>query len=50
MILRIIRVESLAGVHTHTHTHTHTISLNKNNKIYSEKGNISLSGKYYDTG
>ena len=48
MILRIIRVESLAGVHTHTHTHT--ISLNKNNKIYSEKGNISLSGKYYDTG
>ena len=48
MILRIIRAESLAGVHTRAHTHT--ISLNKNNKIYSEKGNISLSGKYYDTG
>ena len=51
MTARIIKAESLAGVHTHTHTHTHTISLVKiNNKIYSEKGNIGLSGKYYDTG
>ena len=45
MTARIIKAESLAGVHTHT------ISLVKiNNKIYSEKGNIGLSGKYYDTG
>ena len=24
MMSRIIKAESLAGVHTHTHTHTHT--------------------------
>ena len=47
---RMIKVESLAGVHTHTHTHTHTISLDKNNEIYNKKDNISLSGDYYDTG
>ncbi len=45
MTARIIKAESLAGVHTKK------ISLVKiNNKIYSEKGNIGLSGKYYDTG
>ena len=47
MIPRIIKAESLVGVHTHTHT----ISLVKiNNKVNIIKGNISLSGKYYDTG
>ncbi len=45
---RIVKTESLVRVHTHTHTHT--ISLNKNNKYYNEKGNVSLSGNYYDTG
>ena len=41
---RIVKTESLVRVHTHT------ISLNKNNKYYNEKGNVSLSGNYYDTG
>ena len=36
---------------THTHTHTHTINLVKvNRKVNIIKGNIGLSGKYYDTG
>ena len=47
---RIIEAKNLAGVHTHTHTHTHTISLGNDKKIYNERGNISLSGKYYNTG
>ena len=50
MILRIIRAESLAGVHTHTHTHTHTINLINRVNIYKRKGNISLFGNYNDTG
>ena len=45
---RIIGAKNLAGVHTHTHTHT--ISLGNDKKIYNERGNISLSGKYYNTG
>ena len=48
MILRMVKAENLAGVHTHTHTHT--ISLDKNNEVYDKKYNISLSGDYYDTG
>ena len=48
---RMIKAESLAGVHTHTHTHTHTINLVKvDSKVNIIKGNIGLSGKYYDTG
>ena len=50
MILRIIKAESLAGVHTHTHTHTHTINLINRVNIYKRKGNISLFGNYNDTG
>ena len=47
MILRIIKAESLAGVHTHTHTHT--INLEKlNNNM--RKDNIVLSSNYNDTG
>ena len=45
---RTIKAKNLAGVHTHTHTHT--ISLGNDKKIYNERGNISLSGKYYNTG
>ena len=48
MMSRIMKAESLAGVHTHTHTHTN--SLDKNNKIYDKRGNINLFGDYYDTG
>ena len=50
MILRIIKAESLVGVHTHTHTHTHTSNLEKIINKYKEKGNIILSSNYYDTG
>ena len=48
MIPRIIKAESLVGVHTHTHTHTSNLEkiINK----YKEKGNIILSSNYYDTG
>ena len=46
MILRIIKAESLAGVHTHTHT----INLINRVNIYKRKGNISLFGNYNDTG
>ena len=48
MMQRIIKAESLAGVHTHTHTHT--INLVKVNNINIIKGNIRLSGNYKDTG
>ena len=34
MMSRIIKAESLAGVHTHTHTHTHTQVIQKKQKIY----------------
>ena len=47
MILRTIKAESLARVHTHTHTHT--ISL-ENEKYDKRKDNISLFGRYNDTG
>ena len=46
---RMIKAKTLVRVHTHTHTHT--ISLVKiNNNINIIRGNIGLSGKYYDTG
>ena len=38
------------STHTHTHTHTHTSNLEKIINKYKEKGNIMLSGSYYDTG
>ena len=48
---RTVKAESLARVHTHTHTHTHTINLVKiNNNINMAKGNMDLSGIYYNTG
>ena len=44
---RMIKAKTLVRVHTHTHT----ISLVKiNNNINIIRGNIGLSGKYYDTG
>ena len=49
MMSRMIKAESLARVHTHTHTHTHTISL-ENEKYDKRKDNISLFGRYNDTG
>ena len=49
MMQRIIKAESLAGVHTHTHTHT--INLVKvNSKANIMKDSIGLSGNYNDTG
>ncbi len=50
MMPRIIKAESLARVHTHTHTHTHTISLGNEKYINKRKDNISLFGRYNDTG
>ena len=49
MTPRTIKAESLVGVHTHTHTHTISLTI-VNNNINITKGNIGLSGKYYDTG
>ena len=43
---RTIKAKILVRVHTHTHT----ISLNNIVNIKNKKGNIGLSGKYYDTG
>ena len=51
MNIEVIKPRTVEAVHTHTHTHTHTISLTiVNNNINITKGNIGLSGKYYDTG
>ena len=49
MISRIIKAESLAGVHTHTHTHTNSLEkkLIKNINI---RDNIIIFGNYNDTG
>ena len=48
MISRIIKAESLAGVHTHTHTHTNSLEkkLIKNINI---RDNIIIFGNYNDT-
>ena len=47
MISRIIKVESLAGVHTHTHTNSLEKKLIKNINI---RDNIIIFGNYNDTG
>ena len=47
MMSRIMKAESLAGVHTHTHTHTISLIIVNNN---INKDNIIIFGTYYDTG
>ena len=47
MILRIIKAESLVGVHTHTHTSDLEKVINR---YKEEKDNIILSSSYYNTG